>query len=113
MDIRAQQKRLMNTQVANLMPSKKLAVPSVPSKNLFRHRITKNIKNFGMQSSGQAPTEAKPPLELSEPEEVELMQRQLMNIFVPFSYSNSSLHPAWHDDAYVKLLSPQIGAYCT
>lgn len=97
----------------NLMPSKKFAVPSVPSKNLFRHRIAKNIKNFGMQSSGQAPGIAEPPRVLSEPAVVEFMQRQFINIFVPFSYSNSSLHPAWHDEAYVTLFSPHIGAYCT
>lgn len=101
----------MMMHVTNLMPSKKFAVPSVPSKNLFIHRIAKNIKNFGMQSSGQAPREAEPPRMLLGSGVVELMQRQFMNIVVPFSSSISSLHPAWHDDAYVTLFTPQIGAY--
>lgn len=83
------------------MPSKTFAVPSVPPMNLFKHNIAKNIKNFGMQSIGQAPLVAEPPRKLSNSENnsiVALMQRQFLNILVPFSKSISSLHPAWHDE---------------
>jgi hypothetical protein len=79
------------------MPRRKFAVPSVPPINLLMHKSTKNIMNFGMQSIGQAPVDADPPVKRSSKLKpiVELTHRQFLNNLVPFSNVISSLQPAW------------------
>lgn len=57
------------------MPRRKFADPSVPPRNLLMHKNTKNMMNFGMQFTGQAPVVADPPKNSSStpPFFVELM----------------------------------------
>lgn len=79
----------------DLIPRRKFDVPSVPPMNLLIQRNTKNIINFGMQSIGQAPGEAVPPVELSfKLSFTGMMQRQFRKTLDPFSKFASSLHPA-------------------
>ena len=69
-----------------------MAVPSDPLIKWLMHKNTRNMKNFGMQSTSQAPVVADPPPKVSD---VGFTHEQFVKILVSFSKLISSEQPAW------------------